>query len=101
MASGNKRARRGGTVLLCAAGALLLGDPVQAQQSSQLEEIVVTARRREEALQTAPVAVTAFSAATLDRLNVQEVRAIQNLAPNLVIDQQPSSSTMGSAHIRG
>ncbi len=56
-----------------AAMAAVLGAawPALAQTGSQVEEIIVTAQRVEENLQDAPVAVTAFSAAALERSNVE------------------------------
>lgn len=45
--------------------------PALAQTGTQVEEIIVTAQRVEENLQDAPVAVTAFSAAALERSNVE------------------------------
>lgn len=72
-----------------------------AQHDNRLEDIVVTARRTSESLQTAPVAVTALTSATIDRLNIQDVNAVPQLAPNLSILQQSSSITAASVFIRG
>ena len=43
------------------------------QKTTTLESIKVTARKREETLQEVPVAVTAFTADTLDKLNVRDL----------------------------
>src|SRR3546814_18906661 len=43
------------------------GAAVAQTQAGRVEEIIVTARRTEENLQTTPVAVTAISAAGLER----------------------------------
>jgi iron complex outermembrane receptor protein len=67
----------------------------------QLETITVTARRQSEALQTTPVAVTAFSAKLLDRINVQQVTTIANLTPNLQILPQSTGATAATVSIRG
>jgi iron complex outermembrane receptor protein len=82
---------------------LFASTPVLSQQEpvSALEEITVTARRTEESLQKTPVAVTALTGATLDTLNVQDVSKVAELAPNLVIDRQPASTTATSILIRG
>ncbi|WP_380877981.1 TonB-dependent receptor [Sphingomonas sp. DBB INV C78] len=72
-----------------------------AAENDRLEDIVVTARRQNESLQTAPVAVTALTAATIDRLNIQDVNAVPQLAPNLSILQQSTSITAASIFIRG
>ncbi|MDX2221198.1 MAG: TonB-dependent receptor [Rhodospirillaceae bacterium] len=56
----------------------------QRQQSAQapsLEEIVVTARKREESLLEIPVAITAFSAADIERADVFDIREITKFAP--------------------
>jgi iron complex outermembrane receptor protein len=87
-------------------GALLLAlvsSPVRSQQetATALEEVTVTARRTEESLQRTPVAVTAVTGEMLDRLNVQDVAKVAELAPNLVIDRQPASTTATSILIRG
>ena len=58
-----------------------------AQQQPAAEEdrdtIVVTARRREEDLQDTPVAVTAFDADTLDRLQLTTTEDLDRATPNL------------------
>ncbi|HNV09675.1 MAG TPA: hypothetical protein PKO40_14390, partial [Dokdonella sp.] len=46
-------------------------DEASKTEVQQLTGITVTARKREETLQTVPVAVTAYSAASLDNLDVQ------------------------------
>jgi iron complex outermembrane receptor protein len=76
-----------------AASLLLLACPesVLAQQPSaspasdadSLESIVVTARRREESLQDTPLAVTALSAAALERQQVTGTTDLDKIAPNL------------------
>ena len=50
-----------------------------------LDEIQVTVRRRQETLQDVPVAVTAFTPETLDKLNVQDVGDLDAQVPNLTI----------------
>ena len=63
----------------------------------------MTARRarQEESLQQTPVAVTALSGNLLDKLNVQDVSKLGQLAPNLVITQQTSSLNAAAIYIRG
>ena len=43
------------------------------KKTTTLEAVKVTARKREETLQEVPVAVTAFTADTLDKLNVKDL----------------------------
>ena len=52
-------------------------------QSKTLDEIMVTARRREESLQDTPVAVTALSAAALERQQIVSTTDLDKVAPNL------------------
>jgi len=63
---------------LALAAAVAPGGAAHAQSDStpsvpganRLEEIVVTARRREENLQSTPVSVTAFTAASLEQRGI-------------------------------
>ena len=52
-------------------------------QAEGLESIVVTARRREESLQDTPVAITALSAAALDRQQIVSTTDLDKVAPNI------------------
>jgi iron complex outermembrane receptor protein len=106
----------GGAVSILTLGMLLGGTPALAQETlptketqgprangpeSQIEDIVVTARRQAESLQKTPVAVTALSQETIDRLNINQPDRLSNLAPNLAITQQTASTTASSIYIRG
>ena len=62
--------------------AAVQNDVAAAQDSG---EIVVTARRRAESLQDVPIAVTAFIAESLDRLNVEDLSDLDAQVPNLTI----------------
>jgi iron complex outermembrane recepter protein len=90
-------------LLLAAAVAAALPAPAAlAQQgSTAIEEIVVTARRTEESLQSVPVAVSAFSEATLERINAVDSTGLQGLVPNLNIVQGRGSSNATNIYIRG
>lgn len=67
--------------------AMVATDPALAQQVSQagsaLEEIVVTARRREEAIQTVPIAISAFSQDQLTSARVMQFNDLQHYVPSL------------------
>src|SRR5690606_40574563 len=74
------------------AGALLAGAaPVAAQderaearpEAGQGEEILVTARRRVESLQDTPIAVSAFSAETLEERQIQQTQDLERITPSL------------------
>lgn len=54
-----------------------------------IEEIIVEARRVKESLQMTPVAVTAFSETTIDRMYATDLRDIANFAPNVNINAIP------------
>jgi iron complex outermembrane receptor protein len=60
-----------------------------ATSGTGIETIVVTARKTAEDAQTVPIAISAFSQADLDRLNVNTVADLQSVAPSVVI--QPST----------
>lgn len=57
---------------------------VQAEDF-RLEEIVVTAQKREQSQQDVPIAITAVSAADIERIGATEVKDIQFSTPNLVV----------------
>jgi len=56
---------------------------VAANTGTGLEEIVVTARRREERLQDTPIAVSAFSAETLERQQIFNTEDLGHVTPSL------------------
>ncbi len=76
--------------------------PQGADETSQrgLEEIVVTARRSNERLLNVPVAVTALSAAVIERAHVSDLTQVAQMTPNLII-ASAGSGTGGSISIRG
>ncbi len=57
-----------------------------------LQEIVVTAQKRSENIQKVPVAVTAFTADTLNDLGVKDVNDLTGLAPSLQIKSADASA---------
>ena len=65
---------------------------------SGLSEIVVTAQKREERLQSVPVAVTAFSATSLENKGVRTMTDLGMVTPGLVF---PTAGIGGSPRIRG
>lgn len=82
--------------------------PVHAQETGTtgsqdtINDIVVTARRTEESLQTTPVSVTALQGESLQRSQVENVKDLQRLAPNLnVATGSPSASSYAFISIRG
>ncbi|HET6629981.1 MAG TPA: TonB-dependent receptor [Woeseiaceae bacterium] len=88
-------------------GALTPGAALAQQDGSRqvaLEEIIVTARRFEESLQEAPVSVTAFTAADLERRGYTNVSQIADVTPNMQFDATApisGASNASSIFIRG
>jgi iron complex outermembrane recepter protein len=70
-------------------------------EATDLGTIVVTARKREETLQDVPVAVTAFTPDTLDKLNVEDLSDLDAQVPNLTLYAARGSSSTVTAYIRG
>lgn len=82
------------------AGALLTSTPAEAAAGRHLEEIVVTAQRRQEAIQSVPIAVTAFSGDTLERRNITQAFQLQYAVPALSLTS-PYRDSITNLYIRG
>lgn len=72
-----------------------------ASDEVTLDAVQVTARKREETLQEVPVAVTAFTAETLDKLNIRDISDLDAQVPNFTIYAARGSSSTVTAYIRG
>jgi iron complex outermembrane receptor protein len=70
-------------------------------EAAALASITVTARKREETLQEVPVAVTAYTAESLDKLNVEDLGDLDAFVPNLTIYAARGSTSTVTAYIRG
>ena len=70
-------------------------------KATQLDTVTVTARKREETLQDVPVAVTAFTPETLDKLNIQDLGDLDAQVPNLTVYAARGSTSTITAYIRG
>ena len=99
----NRRARgRTGMALGLVTCAIALGSVPAIAQTGGLEEIVVSARFREENLQKTPLAITAFTGASMEERNLTDVTQLDAFSPNTVI--QPLGAGWGAteaAFIRG
>ncbi|WP_029623167.1 TonB-dependent receptor [Sphingomonas elodea] len=98
----------------CAVPALVmaLAAPAHAQEtasspqdasdrSAQTDnEIIVTAQGRAQALSDVPVAVSAVSAEMLQQTGANDIRALNQIAPSLLVSSTGSEAN-GSARIRG
>lgn len=69
--------------MLAATFAAPLASAADSSPAATLEEITVTARRREESLQDTPIAVSAFSAAALERQQIVSTEDLDQVTPNL------------------
>jgi iron complex outermembrane receptor protein len=69
-------------------------------KATTLGAITVSARKREESLQDVPVAVTAFTADGLDKLDVQDLSDLDAFVPNLTVYAARGSSSTLTAYIR-
>ncbi|MFN7782466.1 MAG: TonB-dependent receptor [Lysobacterales bacterium] len=76
--------------------------PAQGEEAkaNTLDAITVSARKREESLQEVPVAVTAFTADGLDKLNVEDISDLDSFVPNLTVYAARGSSSTLTAYIR-
>ena len=63
-------------------------DQPSAANSGTLEEIVVTARRKEEKLQSVPVAITAFTPASLEEKHIESASDLAHFVPSLASSQE-------------
>ena len=73
-------------------------------QEQTLEEIVVTAQKREQNVQDVPIAISAFTAETLQTKAIGDIGALTRFAPNVNLDTgSPFSgdTSVLSASIRG
>lgn len=77
------------------------GSEPAASDGSSLDSITVTARKREETLQEVPVAVTAFTAETLDKMGIDDLGELDAQVPNLTVYAARGSSSTLTAYIRG
>ena len=87
------------TLVLCTA---LPGTAALAQQrndDNMLEEILVTAQKREQSLAEVPIAISVFSADTINQTGVQELRELSEYIPNVSISQ--NSEFQSAITIRG
>ncbi len=74
------------------------------EPSDQGNAIVVTARRREESLQETPIAISVFSAETLEERQIQQTQDLERITPSLQFKpagQLSGNSSASVAFIRG
>ncbi|HLG88526.1 MAG TPA: TonB-dependent receptor [Alphaproteobacteria bacterium] len=72
-----------------------------ASANDRLEEVVVTARRVEERQQATPIAVTAVSAAAMKELSITKIDGLDQVTPNLIVEEGVSNGMGQIIYIRG
>ena len=93
-------------ILACAFVAPAFAQEVPAPQGAQSTDegatgdIIVTATRRSEALSDVPLAISAVTAETLQNSGASDIRALNQLAPSLLVSSTGTEAN-GSARIRG
>src|SRR5262245_22343172 len=68
----------------------------QEAAAGALEEVVVTAQKRAENLQDIPIAVTAFTAADIERQGFTNIAQMAEFTPNVIFDTTTSISGLSS-----
>jgi iron complex outermembrane receptor protein len=70
-------------------------------RSTTVEEVIITAQKHEESLQQIPIAISAFSAESLEQRGIMQTQEVSLFTPNMTAAVQPSSSGTASYAIRG
>lgn len=102
-----KASLRAGAVLgLAMGGAAYAADeqPATAQAENDgtgLDTIVVTAQRRSESVQNVPIAITAFSAESLEAKGIQSTLQLVQFVPNLFGANNTGIGSANAYYIRG
>lgn len=66
-----------------------------------IEEIIVTAQKRAQSIEEVPIAISAYTAETLQVAGVEDIRDLTILSPSLVLTSTQSESAGTTARIRG
>ncbi|MCX2980135.1 TonB-dependent receptor [Halieaceae bacterium IMCC14734] len=88
-------------MLIAGASASLTPAALAQDEGAVLEEVMVTARKTAESMQSIPVAVTAFSGETINDLIMRDIRELEGMVPNVVIDSVAVAPGAASLYIRG
>ncbi len=94
----NRIINRRRTPLLLALAAVTAGAQGELR-AAQLEEVVVTAQKREQSLQGTPVAVSAFTAATIENQRIQDLSNLAEFTPNMTFDTTAPVSGLSSGAV--
>lgn len=66
--------------------------PAGEIEPARLDEIIVTAQKRDERAQSVPIALSAFSADTIERFQLDSLRDVSRLTPGLLVSAFNQSS---------
>jgi iron complex outermembrane receptor protein len=80
--------------------ALSMGAPVAWAAEGGIEEVTVTAQKREENLQSTPIAISALSADTLEKMGVSDFTDVAKASPSIHFTTYPSSNML-TLYMRG
>jgi iron complex outermembrane receptor protein len=89
------------TAIATAGLSTTLAPMVQAQEDAVLEEVIVTARKVSESMQNVPIAVSSFSGENLESMVMRDIREMEGLIPNMVIDSVSVAPGAASLYVRG
>jgi len=87
------------SIKLLSASILVMTMAAPALAQDTLDEIIVTATKRATGLQDTPIAITAVSAAKLEKQNVDDISEIASFTPNLTFDTTAPVSGLSSGAI--
>src|SRR4051812_32767883 len=76
------------------------GDDSAQRETTNANEIIITATRRASPLSDVPIAVSAVTAESLKNTGANDIRALNQLAPSLLVSSTGTEAN-GSARIRG
>jgi iron complex outermembrane receptor protein len=74
-----------------ALGTLLAGGSAHAQETA-FEPVIVTAQKREQSIYDVPVAISAFSAETIEKQGIASLTDIGKFVPNLNVTEFSASA---------
>jgi iron complex outermembrane receptor protein len=80
-----RRSTGGWIAALATAGVYLTAALPAPAQTSDLDEIIVTARKRDESLQSVPITVNVFTAATIQAAGIESPRDFIAMVPNMTL----------------
>lgn len=76
-------------------------DAAVEADTSGMQDIIVTAQRRPERLQEIPVAVTAFTEATIRDLNLNDTIAVSKFVPSMISQHNAGLASANAYYLRG